>query len=1012
MSGSTIGGVLGAAIGYWVSGGDTRATQAGWMIGSAVGGYVDPDVIPGQRLNDAQTQTVAEGAPRPIVYGTAVVAGNCIMAGPLVEHENKDRVGKGGSQVQQSFTYTRTYAIRVCEGPTGNISRIWRDDKLVYDVRDPAQWPDQATAIRNMAGDTAKFATGISIYNGDETQLPDPSLESLPAANGGGVGEVNAYRGTCYVVFTDDDLTDRQGALPQYRFEVSCCGTATTSQADVPWVHGTTGSLQTVYATAIEKLTAIAAGDNDNLRITHDGGRTWDAIDYITPTGWSGSDTLVAVWHDDEISNETGTWYIAKSNKIAVSYDNGGLFTEYLTPQHDLQGRVFRAAGADWAGAAATTNTIIFQPLVDGPSDIDLGVDYGNVLAIGDIGGGIIVSTDDGYIVRGVAGGAVVYHDSSHQVTQFADSGTVVIAACVGGYLRSTDAGATWTFHGVGTVDGVVYARGRFYFLSSTSISISDDGLTLTTVDTYFSLNPGGSFITTDGYSILAVTQFGDTASLPSAYLLPDLASGWHIDELGNVVGDTNTSVDRCVAQLDETVLDICERVGLTAAQVDVSALVGVEVRGFVIGQQMPAADALRSLQQYYFFDLPEWGDYTDTSTKLRAILRGSASVFAITDDDLVQSDDDEDTRAQVVEFPRKLNLVTSDVDSDYNPTKQTAERRTDNIKAVGEASFTLPIVTIRTEAAPKADIMLKVAWEEALGRTQFILPAEFSRLTPSDCFTKGSKRWRAEKCEYGDGTVSVEAVRDRVSAYTSNASPSDAPAPSDPPSSLRGPTEFVAFNSPALRTSESTTGMQIGVCGRLDGWIGCDLYLSVDGGLSEQLVATYLTETTMGSLTSACDSGTTDLIAVKVVHNHELDSVTAGQIALRANSFAIITNGTAEIFQAQTATETAVPVMVDETPYDLTDLTRGGLGTTPAVHVRGDRFVALDGLHFLQLNASLAGRTLIFRPVSRGTALANNQTYSVVFAPLFTSAPTIDFYETELGEVITTEASEYLQVD
>jgi hypothetical protein len=409
-------------------------------------------------------------------------------------------------------------------------------------------------------------------------------------------------------------------------------------------------------------------------------------------------------------------------------------------------------------------------------------------------------------------------------------------------------------------------------------------------------------------------------------------------------------------------------------------------------------------LQQYYFFDLPEWGDYTDTSTKIRAILRGGASQFDITDDDLVQSDDDEDTRAQAVEFPRKINLVTSDVDSDYNPTKQTFERRTDNVKAVGETSFTLPIVTTRAEAAPAVDIMGKVAWEEALGRNQFILPEEFTRLTPSDCFTKDSKRWRAEKCEYGDGTVNVEAVRDRASAYTSVATPSDAPAPSTPPSTLRGPTEFGAFNLPALRSSESTTGMQIAVCGRLPGWIGCDLYLSVDGGASEQLVATILSETTMGELTEGCDSGATDLITAKVIHGHELDSVTDAQIAARANAWTITTAGVSEIGQFKTATETATLGT-----YDLTDLVRGGLETTPTEHFAGDRFAMLDGLTFLPISAEHAGKTLIFRPVSRGTAIANNPTYSVVFQPQFTSAAPVSFLLDESGGILLDEAGGYL---
>jgi hypothetical protein len=979
------------------------------MIGSAVGGYVDPDVIKGQQLNDAQQLTVTEGAPRPIIKGTAVVSGNVIHAGPLVPYTTSERTGKGGP-IQETNGQTITFALRGGEGPIGNVSRIWENDKLCYDVRDPAAWPNDADAIRAMAGDSAKYATGITIYKGTETQLPDPALEALPEEYDGGVGNVCAHRGTWYIVYTDKDVTESGGAIPQIRIEVSCCGDATTTVADVPWVHGDTGNAQSIFAIAVKGLTCFTAGWNDNFRRSRDGGRNWAAVDYLSTLGWLSTTPIEAVWNVPS-QNTDGDWYIAKSDEVAVSYNGGGLFNFFCTPDHVIVGRIGPGGGVHkmpdgryLAGAAETVNTIVFDPTVIGGTDIDLGADYGRATAIADVGGGIIVGTDTGNIVQ--EDGTLVHTVASNEIVQFAqDAHGVIIAVWgSGGYSRSTNSGGTWTDYPTGSFAGCVYARNRFYFVAAESIAASDDGLTLTTVDTSFAGNGSTSLIATDGYSVLATEIVGKTASLPSAFLLPDTAFGLHLDDLGNVVADTTTAVDRCVAQLDEIVLDICGRVGLTAAQVDVTQLAGIEVRGFVIGQQMAAADALRSLQQYYFFDLPEWGDYTDTGTKLRAIRRGGASLFTITDDDLVESDDDEDTRAQAVEFPRKINLVTSDVDSDYNPTKQTFERRTDNVKAVGETSFTLPVVTIRTEAAKAVDIMGKVAWEEALGRTTFILPEEFSALTPSDCLTKDSKRWRAEKCEYGDGTVNVEAVRDRASAYTSVATPGDAPAPSVPPATLRGPTMFAALNLPALRSSEITPGMQIGVCGRLDGWIGCDLYLSVDGGISEQLVATYLSETTMGVLAADCDSGATDLITASVYHGHELDSVTDAQIAALANAWAITTNGTSEIGQFKTATETATAGT-----YDLTDLVRDELGTIAAAHSVGNSFVMLDGMNFLPIDARHAGKTLIFRPVSRGTAIANNPTYSVIYAPQFTSAAPVSFLLDESGGFLSDEAGGYL---
>ena len=51
MSGSTIGAVVGAGIGFLI-GGPTGA-RIGWMAGSVIGGAVSPEKIYGPRLTDA-----------------------------------------------------------------------------------------------------------------------------------------------------------------------------------------------------------------------------------------------------------------------------------------------------------------------------------------------------------------------------------------------------------------------------------------------------------------------------------------------------------------------------------------------------------------------------------------------------------------------------------------------------------------------------------------------------------------------------------------------------------------------------------------------------------------------------------------------------------------------------------------------------------------------------------------------------------------------------------------------
>lgn len=226
MSTSQALGVVVGGLAFYFSGGNPQAFQFGYMIGSAVGTIIDPEVIRGPSLGDGMTQTAQAGVPRPIVYGLCAVRGNIIDVGPLRKRIRREEQGKGGP-VLETERWIRTYAIRICEGPIAGIRRIWRDGKLVYDISEAEQRPEfgqggwqQLAYERNAFTNT--FGKKLALYLGDESQLPDPSLEAIH-----GVGETPAYRGTAYMVVTDDDLTDRGGSIPDYKFEVVSAGTVT-----------------------------------------------------------------------------------------------------------------------------------------------------------------------------------------------------------------------------------------------------------------------------------------------------------------------------------------------------------------------------------------------------------------------------------------------------------------------------------------------------------------------------------------------------------------------------------------------------------------------------------------------------------------------------------------------------------------------------------------------------------------------------------------------------------------
>lgn len=160
-------------------------------------------------IGEIEKVTAGEGGHRTIVWGRVrPIGGNTIHAGePISYWMEEENEGKGESDNQTTLVehVFRTYAIGICEGPITKVTRVWRNNKLVYDDRGNA-WGFLNNYI---------FLQRAKFYKGDWNQMPAPELEVF-----WGAGEVPAYRGTAYMTVFLEDLTDMGGSIPQYQFEV------------------------------------------------------------------------------------------------------------------------------------------------------------------------------------------------------------------------------------------------------------------------------------------------------------------------------------------------------------------------------------------------------------------------------------------------------------------------------------------------------------------------------------------------------------------------------------------------------------------------------------------------------------------------------------------------------------------------------------------------------------------------------------------------------------------------
>lgn len=210
-TGQIVGGVVGAVTGFFVGG--PSGAYAGLVIGAGVGSYIDPPkgpTVSGPRLNDRKVQTSTYGATVGRVYGMVGLSGNIFTMenNELKEKSRKkEEGGKGGSSTTvETFTYSATFMLGICEGPIIGIRRIWCSDKLIYN----AGSDDIGTIMASN-----QSARGWKLYTGSDDQLPDPRHEAEH-----GVGNVSAYRGLAYIAFYDFELADYSNSLQGAQFKV------------------------------------------------------------------------------------------------------------------------------------------------------------------------------------------------------------------------------------------------------------------------------------------------------------------------------------------------------------------------------------------------------------------------------------------------------------------------------------------------------------------------------------------------------------------------------------------------------------------------------------------------------------------------------------------------------------------------------------------------------------------------------------------------------------------------
>lgn len=169
---------------------------------------------------------------------------------------------------------------------------------------------------------------------------------------------------------------------------------------------------------------------------------------------------------------------------------------------------------------------------------------------------------------------------------------------------------------------------------------------------------------------------------------------------------------------------------GVPAANRDLSALAGIKVDGFVVGQRAEARQHLASLQDAFMFD------FADIDYKVTAVLRGGDVVATIEEAHLgcgtpdPQHDLLDLKRGQQLEVPQRVDVVYQSQAIDFQTFTQSTSREATQVLQPEELN--LPVVM--TESAAMAIARRHLAMRQLQRDTvRICVPWRYMLLAPTD---------------------------------------------------------------------------------------------------------------------------------------------------------------------------------------------------------------------------------------------------------------------------------------
>ena len=999
--------------------------QLGWAIGSAIGGalFGPKTQKQVQPLTDLRVFGSEYGQPIPYVRGAARVAGQIWWNTDRRPIYTTTTSGGGKGDAPKQEVTTITYEMDLLLGLTSNeiigISRIWDNGDLIWssDVG--------ATTSAVVASGEALRWRRLTVHTGADAQLPDPTYE---AAEG---PDAPAYlgRGT---VFIEGLQLGQSGALRNLTFEVVADGSSGSLFREWAYPSGfddvTIRETATIYNPLRQEVWTVDLRYTPQARIV-----VFDLATETFTTSISFPDLGGTEWHFSTFfgNGDTGIelryipeygkvltgmrrsgpsplitwgWFDAATQAFIVTFTNaspawaatrGDQYLSAIDPSRNVA--CFGpggTSGGDWLdfwtlGSNHCPETLLIQHNTASTGGAKCSFSAYGVVAndgtfwvqtssLRGFGGqsGLAYFEPPGYqfaIVNYDSDGAQLIdydkfmaYDTSRNAVYY---WSVATGSPLKSYLMKLDCTAKTISRLNATHFETIADIGQgpmYYAADIDKLIIVKNGQNVTFFDpsdgsyTQLALPSGNSLLNYQfAYAPGVIWSAGDVTSQPT----PDL-NEFRFDALTKTCPTVQSVVEA-----------LCTRAGLSAAQVDATALSSI-TRGVCclpISQIAATRQALEVLMTNYFFELT-------VSDKLYFIPRGGSSQATLAYNDLGASTSEEPSEALAlrevneIEIPAQVALTYINLDNDYQQDTQYSDRLISaNPSTVNPVQ--IPLGLTPSEAKQVADVML-MDQSASRATASIAVLGEYVRLEPTDVITvtgADASTFRMRIVQKTDSypLLEYDLVMDDASVLVSQGITS---ADYTSSTSVAGAavTLLRLLDIPILQDSDDNVGFYVAARGSSTPWPGAIVFDSNDNVEYAQQ-ATVAESAVAGVATTRLNNWHGPRVVDEV--SRVTVNVSAGTLSSSTrdvvlNSFLVnaMLIGD-EIVQFITATLDAPGV------YTLSGFLRGGRGTEWAMtsHVLGERVVLLRpaGIRRLQQTTTQLGASRYYKAVTIGRTIS-----------------------------------------